>query len=195
MTLAMRTPMFLLMIVLGTGCHRLYVIRGNIVVVAQESAHEDALPAVLCSGHGGPLETSGVYGSPVVSSESREATIFCRRPSEPMTFSLHESIYYGSVPRRAHVYSWLAPVPGAKDICTRAEGPAVKIAYRDLDQLMSPVESKKPPNERTLVGRPCGETPKRSMPLAFAITFDPKNRTWVEESGGVWIEERSLRIK
>jgi hypothetical protein len=185
-----------LALVLATGCHRLYEIRGVVIVGATGPVGEKTTPAVLCSGHGGPLETSGVYGRPIFArTGSSEATIFCYRPNQMTTFPLRESIYYGSIPRRAHVYAWLAPVPGAVQLCEERGTPMLKVDYRILYRMMSPKESEKPVARSFLERRPCGSKPSPSIPMDYAVTFDPENPTWTEHENGTWIEQRTLHIK
>jgi hypothetical protein len=174
----------------------MYEIRGIVVVAGKGPGGEETMPTVLCSGHGGPLETSGVYGRPMLGgTDSSEATVFCYRPSQVTSFPLRESIYYGSIPRRAHVYAWLAPVPGAVQLCRDHGTPIVKVDYLVLYQMMSRKESEEPVARSALESRPCGASPSPSMPMDYAVTFDPQNPTWTEQEGGRWIEQRTLRIK
>jgi hypothetical protein len=187
-TIALWTLLICLM-----GCHRMYEIRGDIVV-AGSGLQKSHLPSVLCQGRGGPLESSGIYGRPVSRNE-RNATIFCVAQSADYVFPLRESIYYGSIPRRPHVYAWLAPVPAAVDVCKGAAGPSVEVDIKELDRLMSPDDAAKPFHERAPVTWPCGEKPAREMPMDFAVTFDPDRKTWTDKGGGTWIEQRTLRIK
>jgi len=141
------------------------------------------------------LETSGVYGRPAGRAKhSSEGTIFCGPSPQEVEFPLYESIYYGSIPRRAHVYAWFAPVPAAAELCAEGGEPTIQVDQATLDRLMSPDDAGKSPGERAPVSYPCGRNPTLDMPMAFAVTFDPANKTW-SEAGARWIERRDLRIE
>jgi hypothetical protein len=87
-----------LALVILSGCHRMYDIRGE-VVVSPGAVARAGVPALVCTGHGGPLETSGVYGGRASRLSSIGATLFCAPPAAPVSFVLYESIYYGWLPR------------------------------------------------------------------------------------------------
>jgi hypothetical protein len=190
-TMMKRLLLFLLVL---DGCHRSYVIQGEIVV-APDAPARVRQPSLLCVGNGGALQSSGVWGHPAsANEEAAEGTLFCGRPAKAVSFPLRESIYYGSVPQRAHVYAWLFPVPRAQDLCARAGTPMIKLDIATLDRLISPGEADKPPQQRAPSGRPCGQNPTQEMPMDFAVTFDPDHKTWTEEDAG-WIERRTLHIR
>ena len=182
-----------LVLVALTGCHRMYEIRGEIIV-APSAVRKGGVPAFICAGHGGPLASSGIYGQPAYRSSAAGITVLCQPPVAPVSFILEESIYYGSVPRRAHVYAWLVRAPAADVLCKNASADGtITLDYDALDRLVMPVEAAKPWHHRSPATRLCGQNPRREDPLAFAITFDPDNKSW-NEKGGTWTERRTLRI-
>ena len=178
------------------GCHRLYQIQGAVQVVPT-AAKKARLPAVLCSGPGGALETSFVHGHPTwrptKSDVARgKATIFCSEPRANEQFSLDEAIYYGSLPREAHVYAWLAPVPAAESLCAESQEATVEVDPTALYQLELATQSL---THRGDPSWPCGPKPDASAPMSVVIAFDPKNKTWKEDDQGHWIEHRTIRLE
>lgn len=176
-----------------TGCHRMYEIRGEIMV-ASSAVRKGGAPTFICAGHGGPLASSGISGQPARRPSNAGITVLCEPPVAPVSFILEESIYYGSVPRRAHVYAWLVPAPAAAVLCENASADGtITLDYDALDRLVLPLEAAKPWHDRSPATRLCGQNPRPGDPMAFAITFDPDNKTW-NERGGTWTERRTLRI-
>jgi hypothetical protein len=181
--------------ILATGCpvsDSSYEIDGEIQV-APSALGKVTLPAVLCAGKGGPLETSGVYGHPASDGASKNATLFCSIPKDEEIFRLHEMITQSSLPKRAYVYAWLQPVPAAAPLCAAQGTATAKVTWKDLDPLMSPT-ARLPPEQRAPIDWPCGADPQKGMPLASAITFDPEHKTWERVAGG-YTEHRTLRIQ
>lgn len=176
-------------VVLLAGCDSVYKINGK-VVVARGAPHTPDLPAVLCIGKGGPLDSSAVDGHPAYRTGSQDATIFCGPVPDDVDFELDETIVWPRPPH-AYVYAWLAPVSSAKSLCTHASGPTVRVDERTLDHLMSPEDADKPPGERAPVTRPCGRNPTPSMPMTSAVTFDPAHKTWSDKL----VEQRTLRVE
>jgi hypothetical protein len=178
-----------------SACHRLYEIQGS-VLVAPSAVRKARLPSVLCSGPGGSLETTSVHGHTTERPQERDghptALIFCSEPQVGETFPLRESIYYGSLPRRAHVYAWLAPVPAAQSLCAESKTDTVEVDRDTLYHLKLLTEAD---THRGDPSWPCGGNPPKGAPMTFAVTFDPEHKTWEERDGGQWIERRALRIE
>lgn len=172
------------------GCDRGYVIEGKITVA--RGAGAAVMPAVLCEGKGGPLMSSALYAHPATQRTSSKATIFCKPPAEDVEFPLDEEILQGALPRRAHAYAWLEPVPAAKPLC--GDRATIEIGTNELDQLMEPDEAKKPRSDRGLDTYPCGHNPVPGRSMTYAVTFDPDHKTWVERKTE-WVEHRDLRIE
>jgi hypothetical protein len=181
--------------VVTSACHRLYEIQGTIQV-APSAVRKARLPSVLCSGPGGSLETSYVHGHPTERAQERSvspvAMIFCSEPQVGETFPLRESIYYGSLPRQAHVYAWLAPVPAAESLCSEFKTDVVAVDRDALYRLKLVTQAA---THRADPSWPCGDKPSTGEPMTFAVTFDPDHKTWEEQDGGRWTERRVLRIE
>jgi hypothetical protein len=173
---------------LAGGCHRSYEIMGD-VFVTPSAVRRAQLPAVLCVGTGGDLKTTFVHGHP-------GGALFCAEPKVAEVFRLAEWIYYFSLPRQAHVYAWLVPVPAAAGRCA-GEGGTVSIDDDALYPIMlSSMRSEHTGGEAYRYGRwPCGENPSTMTPMTFAVTFDPNAKTWEEADSGHWIERRVLRLE
>jgi hypothetical protein len=134
--------------------HRFYVAGGTVVVPPAVVRHVGA-PALLCSGHGGPLETSGVYGAPLGRDLERKPRAFCKVPSTPMSFEYEESVYTSHFPRRMHVYVWLERHPELEGLCANHADPVVELEARYLKGNGSPTPSDWPcfrPNARGGLG-------------------------------------------
>jgi hypothetical protein len=178
-----------------SACHRLYEIQGTIQV-ATSAVRKARLPSVLCSGPGGSLETSGVHGHPTERAQahggSPAALIFCSEPRAGETIPLRESIYYGSLPRQAHVYAWLAPVPAAESLCAEFKTDVVEVDRHALYRLRLVTQAATHHGDPSW---PCGNKPSTGEPMSFAVTFDPDHKTWEEQDRGRWIERRALRIE
>jgi hypothetical protein len=191
--MALRTASILLVhLVLLGGCgDRIYRIRGK-VVVARRAPDGAAVPTVLCVGKGGPLESSGLYGHPANRTEyGSVGTIFCGHAPQDIDFPLDEIIIGTSMPRRAHVYAWLEPVPAAEKLCAGRGTAMLQVDRQTLDRLMSPEHADNPRDQRAPVTWPCGRNPTPGMPMAYSVTFDPDHPTWSED----WVEKRTLRIE
>jgi hypothetical protein len=177
------------------GCDSLYLIQGS-VHVAPSAVGKARLPAVLCSGPGGPLEWSFVHSHPTWTSASdkadpRVATIFCAEPHVEETFPLEEAILYGKL-RRAYEYVWLAPVPAAESLCASAKETAVKVDSAALYSLRLATQAA---THRGDPSWPCGQKPNPSAPMKFVITFDPEHKTWVVDDEGHWIERPTILLE
>ena len=118
------------------------------------------LPALVCSGHGGPLESSGVYGSPLGSSLERPPQVLCSGTAGSTALAYEESVYYGKLPRQMHVYVWLEPHPELEKQCRAATSPIISVAHRDLKGY----GSEKPTDW------PCF-APDRNGSLGYAVAF------------------------
>jgi hypothetical protein len=126
--------------------------------------------------------------------DSSAATLFCGPAPDDVEFPLHETITQGWMPRLAHVYAWLEPVPAAKKMCAEQGEALVPIDIPTLERLVSPEDANKPPTERAPVSYPCESNPTPAMPMAYAVTFDPDHETW-SKSHGTYVEKRDLRIE
>jgi hypothetical protein len=170
-------------------------IKGTVQVVPS-AVRKARLPAVLCTGPGGPFETSFVNGHPARRREMDDvypgtATIFCSAPQVDDTFPLDEAILQGPLPREAHVYAWLAPVPAAQSLCAESNDPIVRVDEAILYRLKVATQAA---THRADPSWPCGPKPDEAAPMSFVITFDPKCRTWEETDRG-WIERRTIRLE
>jgi hypothetical protein len=139
--------------------HRTYVVSGEATVSPPALAHV-RLPALVCSGHGGPLESSGVYGSPLGSSLERPPQVFCAGTAEPTTLAYEESVYYNKLPRQTHIYVWLESHPELETQCRAAIAPMIAVAHRDL----------KGHGSEDPMDRPCF-APDRNGSLGYAVAF------------------------
>ena len=178
------------------GCHRLYQIQGA-VQVAPSAAKKARLPAILCSGPGGPLEWSFVHGHPTWHPTKNDvdrgmATIFCSEPQADQAFPLDEAIDYGSLPREAHIYAWLAPVPAAQSLCAQSQAATMQVDPAALYQLKLDTQAA---THRGDPSWPCGQKPDPASPMNFVITFDPEHKTWEVDDRGHWIEHRTIRLE
>jgi hypothetical protein len=177
------------------GCDSLYLIQGS-VHVAPSAVGKARLPAVLCSGPGGPLESSFVHSHPTWTSakdnaEPGVATIFCAEPHGEETFPLDEEILYGKL-RRAYEYAWLVPVPAAESLCASTKEVAVKVDTAALYRLKLATQTS---THRGDSSWPCGQKPAPEAPMTFVITFDPEHKTWVVDDEGHWIERPTIRLE
>jgi hypothetical protein len=77
------------------GCDRLFVVKGTIRVYPSAVSRLGG-PSVVCSGLGGPLETSGLYGhfAPGVAA-APGTTLLCSAPKLEQVFELYESFIAG----------------------------------------------------------------------------------------------------
>jgi hypothetical protein len=178
-----------------SACHRFYEIRGS-VQVAPSAVRRARLPSVLCTGTGGALEKSLVHGRPAGRSQQRDPhptiTVFCSEPQVAEAFPLLESIYYGSLPRQAHVYAWLAPIAAAEPLCVGFATGTVEIDGATMYRLKLEVQDSTRRSDPTW---PCGNKPPKGAPTTFAVTFDPEHKSWEEDDGGRWIERRILYLQ
>lgn len=181
-----------LAVLLLCSCDRVYTIQGTAVVPRGISGN--GVPALVCVGRGGPLESSAIYGHPAnhaSATSQMEGTLFCRPAADDIEFPFRETIIAGHLPREARVYAWLEPVPLAAKLCDGAASTTLDIDARTLDHLVSPRDADKPPGERAPVTWPCGRNPMPGTHLASAVTFDPDHKTWSDD----FVEERTLRIE
>jgi hypothetical protein len=178
-----------------TACHRSYEVRGSVTVVPT-AARKARLPAVLCTGYGGSLDWALVHGHPVQGLQETgkrwAPVIYCSEPRAEDIFPVRESIYYGSMPRRAHVYAWLAPVPVAESLCAEAGTDIVEVRDSTLYELKLRAQAQ---TRRADPEWPCGHLPPSVVPMTSAVTFDPDHPTWDASEGARWIEHRSLRLE
>jgi hypothetical protein len=128
------------LLVLGVGLgvatismlgHRSYVADGTACVPPAVVRHVGT-PALVCSGHGGPLETSGVYGAPLGRDLERKPRVFCAAPAVPTSFEYEESVYSSNLPRRMHVYVWLERHPELENLCAGQVDPVVEVEAHQL---------------------------------------------------------------
>jgi hypothetical protein len=116
---------------IGMLGHRFYVADGTAVVAPAVVRHVGT-PALLCSGHGGPLQSSGVHGAPLGRGLEEKPRVFCGVPNLPMSFQYSQSVYTNHFPRRMHVYVWLERHPELEGLCASQSTPVVEIEARDL---------------------------------------------------------------
>jgi hypothetical protein len=119
------------------------------------------------------------------------ATILCAAPRTVEELPLRQAFYYGSMPRHAHVYAWLEPIPVAAKICAESGSEVVDIGSATLYQLELEVQDS---THRADPTWPCGRQPWKESPTTYAVTFDPDHKTW-EERDGEWIERRTLTLE
>lgn len=178
-----------------TACHRSYDVQGSVTVVPA-AARKARLPAVLCTGYGGSLDWAVVRGSPAAglheSGKLWAPVIFCKEPRAEEIFPLRGSIYHGSMPYRAHIYAWLAPVPVAEPLCAEAGTDIVPVRDSKLYELKLKAQAQ---TRRADPEWPCGHLPPAVVPMTFGVTFDPDHPTWDESDGARWIERRDLRLE
>ena len=155
----------------GSGCHRSYDVRGDLVI-NPGSAAVAVLPALLCTGRGGPPVSSGMYAQPV-------GYVLCRRPTEPVRVPYKDGVYYGSVPHRMHIYGFTEAAPDAQALCDSQPNSTVLLA----------------PGPEWIGYRRCFERNEPNRDMAFVVTFDDsKGRSWSEE-GGTWTEVRDIVLR
>jgi hypothetical protein len=140
--------------------HRFYVATGTAVVRPAVVRHV-GVPALICSGHGGPLETSGVYGAPLGRDLEQKPRVFCSAPSSSIALEYRESVYTSDFPRRMHVYVWLERHPELESLCAEKVEAVVELEARDLKGYGSP----DPPEW------PCFKPDARGA-LGYAIVFE-----------------------
>jgi hypothetical protein len=117
--------------------HRFYVATGTAVVRPTVVRHF-GMPALICSGHGGPLETSGVHGAPLGRDLEQKPRVFCSAPRSPIALEYRESVYTSDFPRRMHVYVWLERHPELEGVCAEKAEPFVELEAGDLKGYGSP---------------------------------------------------------
>jgi len=156
-------------VLLGSGCfvlllnmlgHRFYVASGT-AVVRPADVRRVGTPALICSGHGGPLESSGIYGAPLGRDLEQKPRVFCNAPSAPMSFEYRESVYTSNFPRRMHVYVWLEKHPELASLCAGKAEPVVELESGNLKGDGNP----NPPE------RPCFKPDARGA-VGYAIVFE-----------------------
>lgn len=107
---------------------RYYLVSGQATVSLSALEHV-RLPALICSGHGGPLESSGIYGAPLGVSLDRKPQVFCSTTKEARIFEYRESAFQAKLPREMHVYVWLEPHPELAAVCNNADSPVITIEW------------------------------------------------------------------
>ena len=112
---------------LSTADHDFYEIDGPARITPQ-AVEQIALPAIVCVGRGGSLETSGVVALPQgFEDEPQTGYLLCRSPSSPVTIDYRTSLYTSMKPRRMRAYVWLEPHPELASYCTSVSPSAVKV--------------------------------------------------------------------
>jgi hypothetical protein len=141
------------------GGHSLYVVSGRATLLPSAVAHAQ-LPALVCSGRGGPIESSGVYGEFLGRSLERPPQVICSTTTTSVDLEYQESVYYNQLPRQMHVYVWLEPHPELEKQCQGAQSSLISVAWGDLRGQGSdnPVE------------RPCF-APDKTGSLGYAVAF------------------------
>src|SRR6266542_1872002 len=132
--------------------HKFYVVSGRAHIPADAVSHV-SLPALVCSGHGGPLDSSAVYGDPIRDDFGSPSVAFCRRPEQGQTLEYRESLYYGSKPRRMHVYVWLETHEELSHACEDAPTALITV------------------NRDQLRGERCHHKPEPTGSLGYAVAF------------------------
>jgi hypothetical protein len=142
------------------GGNRFYVADGTAVVPTAVVRHVGT-PALLCSGRGGPLETSAVYGAHLGRDLDQKPRVFCGAPHGSMSFEYRESVYSSNLPRRMHVYVWLERHAELGSLCAGQAEPVVEVEVHNLKGYASAG----PPD------RPCLRPDTRGG-LGYTIVFD-----------------------
>jgi hypothetical protein len=161
------------------GCDRYYHVNGELVLNPTAAA-TSTTPAVLCTGRGGPPESSGMYAHPVANEQSGiRGYVLCRRPSEVTKVPYKEGVLYGSIPRQMHIYAFVEPAPDAQELCDRQPNVAII-----------------PVREQGWTGyRRCYDRRLPSKDMRFVVTYDDgKAKTWTEGPGG-WFEQRDIVLR
>jgi hypothetical protein len=152
------------------GGPRFYVADGTAVVPAAVVRHVGT-PAVLCSGRGGPLETSAVYGFPLGRDLDQKPRVFCGAPTGPMSFEYRESVYSSKLPRRMHVYVWLERHPELGSLCAGQTEPVVEVEIHNLKGYANEIHNLKGDASTGPPERPCLRPDTRGG-LGYTIVFD-----------------------
>jgi hypothetical protein len=161
------------------ACDRWYDVRGQLVIGPSARAAV-VTPAVLCTGRGGPPDTSGMYAHPVADERAGvRGYLLCRRPAEPERVPYKDGVLYGSIPRRMHIYAFAEPDPDSQALC-------------DLQPTLAIV----PVRAWEWSGyRRCYSRRKPSTDMEFVVTYDDRQpKTWMEGEGG-WLEERDIVLR
>lgn len=118
--------------------HSLWTVKGSFRV-SPDTVKPDDLPAVFCTGRGGPLEPFSVLGSVLYDEIDDIVTwrVLCHAPLNPIHFPLDEYVYTNATPHNLHVYAWLEPIPGLRAVCGTFDAGLID-ATRDLMMLADP---------------------------------------------------------
>ena len=134
--------------------HKTYVVSGRAHIPADAVSHVP-LPALLCSGTGGPLDSSAVFGLPLGFELDRPPAVFCRRPEQDRIIEYRVSLYYGKKPRRMHAYVWLETHEELASACENASTAMIAVEGRQLKG--NPY--------------PCWSTPDPAGSLGYTVAF------------------------
>jgi hypothetical protein len=146
---------------------RSWIVRGQAFVGPDAVAHVGGV-SIVCSGFGGPLETSGVYGHPIIL-EDRGVQVFCRSPQDVTSFAYEEFTVQSGTPRNIHAYVWLEPHEELASHCADANSPLVSVDIAELRGMKSSMPA----------DRPCFR-PDPDGSLGYAVGF---RRRWALHSG------------
>jgi hypothetical protein len=149
--------LFLFLAPLG---HRFYIATGSATVAPAVVRHV-GVPALLCSGHGGPLQTSGVIGAPLGRDLEHQPRVFCQIPTGPLSFEYRESAYTSDYPRRMHVCVWLESHPELEGFCSGGREPVVQVKASNIKGYGSPTSTE----------WPCSK-PDPQGGLGYAVVFE-----------------------
>jgi hypothetical protein len=151
----------LVILFLRVNGHAFYVVDG-MARITPSAVEQTSLPAVVCVGRGGPLETSAVVALPQgFENEPQTGYLFCRTPSAPITIDYQISLYTSMKPRRMHAYVWLELHRELASYCSPGGPLAVKVPT----QAFAGYRSEAPPDW------PCFK-PATSAALGYAVAFD-----------------------
>jgi hypothetical protein len=136
---------------------KIHEVSGRAHIPADAVSHVP-LPALVCSGHGGPLDSSWVFGRPIGDEfvrPAQPASVFCRRPEQVQTIEFREPLFYGDEP--PHVYVWLETHEELASLCENALTAMITV---DRSQLK---------------GDPCSPKPDPAGSIGYAVVF---SKSW-----------------
>lgn len=150
----------LLLALLSAGCDGFYTMSG-LARIEPAAFHYVGGAAIVCLGRGGPLETSGVYGS-VLGAQDGKVEVYCSPPAARRTYVYEEFVIWGGVPRNLHVYAWLERHEEIAERCAHAEENVIFVDYSALAGADS----------RIPVDRPCNRPIDPTGAVGAAVGFD-----------------------
>ena len=146
--------------------HRFYFVEGT-ARIERQSLDGTAFPVIVCAGHGGPLERSGVMAHPLgLEAEEPHVLVLCHSPDHALQFPFRTGVYTNAKPRSMHAYVWLEAHEELAGACS-AQSPGT-----NLDEFL-----KVPPNSLSGYGAelptlwPCRK-PRPGAVLGYAVAFE-----------------------